>query len=84
MCTKISSESRKRRISHLLTEILGCHDGRYQYGCLLGNDHRPDDGGTKHLCDVGKLSNYTAQQPKKQPSSINYYVEFCIQKPVSS
>jgi hypothetical protein len=31
---------------------------------------RPDDGGSKHLWNVGKLlPHYTAQQPRRQPSS---------------
>jgi hypothetical protein len=31
---------------------------------------RPDDGGSKHLWNVGKLlPDYTAQQPRRQPSS---------------
>jgi hypothetical protein len=42
--------------------------------------HRPDDGGeggSKHLWNVGKLlSDYTAQQPRRQPSSFSqpYYI----------
>jgi hypothetical protein len=32
--------------------------------------HRPDEGDSKHLCNVGKLlPDYTAQQPRRQPSS---------------
>jgi hypothetical protein len=32
--------------------------------------HRPDDGGSKHLWNVSKLlPDYTAQQPRRQPSS---------------
>jgi hypothetical protein len=28
--------------------------------------HRPDDGGSKHVCNVGKLlPDYTAQQPRR-------------------
>jgi hypothetical protein len=31
---------------------------------------RPDDGGSKHLWNVGKLlPDYTALQPRRQPSS---------------
>jgi hypothetical protein len=34
--------------------------------------HRPDDGGSKHLWNVGKLlPDYTVLQPKRQQSS--YY-----------
>jgi hypothetical protein len=29
----------------------------------------PDDGGSKHLWNVGKLPDYTALQPRRQPSS---------------
>jgi hypothetical protein len=33
-------------------------------------DHRPDNGGSKHLWNVGKLlPDYTAQQTRRQPSS---------------
>jgi hypothetical protein len=31
--------------------------------------HRPDDGSSKHLLNVGKLPDYTALQPRRQPSS---------------
>jgi hypothetical protein len=32
--------------------------------------HHPDDGGSKHLWNVGKLqTDYTAQHPRRQPSS---------------
>jgi hypothetical protein len=38
--------------------------------------HRPDDGGSKDLWNVGKLlPDYTALQPRRQPSS--YMVFFC-------
>jgi hypothetical protein len=34
------------------------------------SSHRPDDGGSKHLWNIGKLlPDYTAQQPTKRPSS---------------
>jgi hypothetical protein len=30
--------------------------------------HRPDDGGSRHLLNVGRLPpDYTAQQPRRQP-----------------
>jgi hypothetical protein len=33
-------------------------------------NHRPDDGGSKILWNIGKLTpDYTAQQPRRQPSS---------------
>jgi hypothetical protein len=32
--------------------------------------HRPDDGDSKHLWNVGKLlPDYTSQRPRRQPSS---------------
>jgi hypothetical protein len=38
--------------------------------------HRPDDGGSKDLWNVGKsLPDYTALQPRRQPST--YYHAFC-------
>jgi hypothetical protein len=38
---------------------------------LLTFFHRPDDGGSKHLWNVGKLlPDYTAQHPRRQLSSI--------------
>jgi hypothetical protein len=37
---------------------------------LRFNLYRPDDGGSNDLCNVGKLlPDYTAQQPRRQPSS---------------
>jgi hypothetical protein len=34
-------------------------------------DYRSDDGGSKHLWNVGKLLiDYTAQKPRRQSSSI--------------
>jgi hypothetical protein len=48
----------------------------YEDGCLLVVapcslvTHRPDDGGSKHLRNVGKLlPDYMAEQPRRQPSS---------------
>jgi hypothetical protein len=39
-----------------------------------GDEHRRDDGGSKHLWNVGKLlSDYTAQQPRRRPSSYNFF-----------
>jgi hypothetical protein len=33
----------------------------------------PDDGGSKHLWNIRKLpSDYTAQQPRRQPSSVSF------------
>jgi hypothetical protein len=52
-----------------ISEIWGSHGGEYEDGCLLV-DECPDDGGSKHLWNVGKLlPDYTAQQPRRQPSS---------------
>jgi hypothetical protein len=56
----------------MLSRIWGSHGGEYEDGCLLGDDlgdHRPDDGGSKDLWNVGKLlPDYTALQPRTQPS----------------
>jgi hypothetical protein len=42
-------------------------------------NHRPDDGGSKHLWNVGKLlPDYTAQQPRKQPTSYWLYSQDCL------
>jgi hypothetical protein len=39
---------------------------RFRGACCL---HRPDDGGSKYIRNVGKLlPDYTAQQSRKQPS----------------
>jgi hypothetical protein len=39
--------------------------------------HRPDDGGSKHLWNVSKLlPDYTAQQPRRQPSSTVIMIKF--------
>jgi hypothetical protein len=52
-------------------------DPRVQYAAHYSahgkmSTHGPDDGGSKHFLNVGKiLSDYTAQQPKRHPSS-NY------------
>jgi hypothetical protein len=45
---------------------------RWQWGWLSSGygDHRPDDGGSTDLWNVGKLIPvYTALQPRRQPSS---------------
>jgi hypothetical protein len=50
--------------SYLLSRIWGSHGGWYDMS------HRPDDGGSKVLWNVGKLlPDYTALQPRRQPSS---------------
>jgi hypothetical protein len=39
--------------------------------------NRPDDGGSKHLSNVGKLlPDYTAQQPRRQSSSFSILRKF--------
>jgi hypothetical protein len=39
-------------------------------GTYCIHHHSPDDGGSKHLRNVGKfLPDYTAQHPRRQPSS---------------
>jgi hypothetical protein len=41
---------------------------RFRGACCL--QYRPDDGGSKHIWNVGKrLPDYAAQQPRRQPSS---------------
>jgi hypothetical protein len=64
----------------LNTEVSGSHGGEYEDDCLLSccavyssrslpTFHRPDDGSSKHLWNVGKLlPDYTALQPRRQPS----------------
>jgi hypothetical protein len=58
----------------LLGKISGSHGGEYEDGCLLGCCRiRPDDGGRKHLWNVGKfLPDYVAQQHSRQPYSECY------------
>jgi hypothetical protein len=42
---------------------------------IIRATHRPSDGGSKHLWNVGKpLPDYMAQQPRRQPSSIQLNV----------
>jgi hypothetical protein len=37
----------------------------------FSGSYRPDDGGSKHHCNVGKLlPDYTVLQPRRQPSSL--------------
>jgi hypothetical protein len=47
---------------------------RFRGPCSLhhqgDDDHRPDDGGSKDLWNVGTLlQDYTVRQPRRQPSS---------------
>jgi hypothetical protein len=43
--------------------------------CSLAEVYSPDDGGRKHLWNISKLLlDYTAQQPRGQPSSINSFI----------
>jgi hypothetical protein len=43
---------------------------------IISYAHRPDDGGSKHLWNVGKLlPDYTVLQPRRQPSSYNKKAE---------
>jgi hypothetical protein len=58
-----------------LSRIWGSHGDEYEDGCLLGCSavitHRPDNGGSKVLWNVGKLlPGYTALQTRRQPSSL--------------
>jgi hypothetical protein len=44
--------------------------GRWLFPVLYRDVHRPDDGGSKYLCNVGKLIPvYTMLQPRRRPSS---------------
>jgi hypothetical protein len=48
-------------------EISGFHVGKYRDAEVLTafiTRKGPDDGGSKHLRNVGKLPEYIAQQPK--------------------
>jgi hypothetical protein len=67
-----NDESSHHAIFSILSRIWGSHGSEYEDGCLLGllSIHRPDDGGSKDLWNVGKLlPDYTALQPRRQPSS---------------
>jgi hypothetical protein len=71
-----------------LNKLVGAHGGEYEDAviwvvapCSLEEVYRrgaygpqpPDDGGSNHLCNVGKLlPDYTAQHPRRQSSS-SYY-----------
>jgi hypothetical protein len=52
-------------------QVSGSRGVEYEDGCLLGlPTFLLDDGAKKHLWNVGKLlPDYTAQQPRRQPSS---------------
>jgi hypothetical protein len=55
-------------MTNYLGEISGSHGDVYEDDCLLGD--RPDDVASKHLGNVGQfLPDYTAQHPRRQPSS---------------
>lgn len=52
---------------------------------LVGTERRSDDGGSKHLRNVGKcLTHYTAQHPRRRTSSAskNDFVSNVISKTV--
>jgi hypothetical protein len=54
-----------------LSRIWGSYGGEYEDG------DRPDDGGSKDLWNDGKLlPDYTALQPRRQPSSSYNLLEF--------
>jgi hypothetical protein len=47
---------------------------RFRGACCL--HHRPNDRGSKHIWNVGKLlQDYTALQPRRQPPSLLYWQE---------
>jgi hypothetical protein len=53
-------------VAHMVMK-LGSHGGEYEDDCLLGCDDCPDDEGSKHIRNVGKLLlNYTAQHPRRR------------------
>jgi hypothetical protein len=61
MCAYINKNEILKRLLHLLSVL---YYGVYEDG------YRPDDGGSKHLWNIGKrLPGNTAQQPRRQPSS---------------
>jgi hypothetical protein len=60
-----------------LCRIWSSHGSEYE------DDHRPDDGGSKDLWNVGKLlPDYTALQPRRQPSFNLTFFLFCSFKSV--
>jgi hypothetical protein len=50
--------------------VSNCRMSNQELGRVeLMNIHRPDDGGSKDFWNVGELPDYTALQPRRQPSS---------------
>jgi hypothetical protein len=50
------------------------HGGKYEDDYVLGSSG-PDDGGRKHLWNIGKLlPDYSGQHPKTQSSSGHVYL----------
>jgi hypothetical protein len=53
---------------------------RFRSPCCFhhqGVNHRPDDGGSKDLWNIGKLlPNYTALQPRRQPSTKYPFIKY--------
>jgi hypothetical protein len=74
--TEISWDFRvlRRRVrrwlsSGLLHRVVWFTDVSENLAASIISSHRPDDGGSKHLWNVGiRPPDYTVQQPKRQPS----------------
>jgi hypothetical protein len=72
LLTKLKFQQRQNQRSTLDPILSQFH---YEDGCLPGccavmSTHRHDEGGSKYLWNVGELlPDYTAQQPRRQPSS---------------
>jgi hypothetical protein len=67
----------------VISYVLDLHGKVYEYGCIIGVAPRSlvdtdrlihqcsDDGGNKHLRNIGQyLPDYKAQNPRRQPSSM--------------
>jgi hypothetical protein len=60
----------KNNFTHVGFEVLTAVSTK-MFVFWVAATHRPDDGGSKDLWNVGKLlPDYTALQPRRQPSSI--------------
>jgi hypothetical protein len=67
LCRQQDGVLHKQYISY---EISGSNGGDYEDDCPLGRCDRPDNGGSKHLWNVGKLlPDYTTQHSRRQSSS---------------
>jgi hypothetical protein len=63
----------RRRVFRWLSSWLSCRVVRWKFtdvSEVLPVTYRPSGGGSKHLWKVGRLAaGYTAQQPRREPSS---------------